>query len=755
MAPTRREILLGAGAAGGLLVAWALTPRRFTPPLEPGKGEYAFDAWLKIGKDGVVTVAVPEAELGQGITTLIPQIVAHELGADWQQIAVEPAPVSGAYANAVLAAHWSNLWMPFAAGLAEAPDSLAARRFAEHEAFTVTADGTSLAAHEGAARAAAAAARAMLAMAAARRWNAAWEECEAQGGYIVHGDKRLRFAELVDEAARFKAPEPPVLRADPPAERPGEVLPGGKLAWPRLDLPAKVDGSAVFAGDVRLPGMVFAAIRHGPVAEARLVSHDPAPAKGVEGLIQLVPGKTWLAAVASTWWAAERALGLIAPRFDTRDRADSAALDAALRHGLRFGHGHTIASAGDPDEWLSGSYDHAAQYLIAPALHATLETASATARLSKGKLELWAASQSPHAARRAAADALGMALADVVLYPVPAGGSFDARLDNPHVVEAALIAKAVGRPVQLTWSRWQEQLATPPRAPAAALLAARTAPDGSLSALKVRLAMPGTANEFGARLFGQDDPRAALERQGSTDPLTLAGAVPPYGIAHMVVQHVPVATALPTARQRGNGAVLGCFVIETFIDELARRAGHEPLSYRMTMLAEDPRLAAVLQRAATLVQWGGGVAGSGQGLACHRMITAGREGRIALVASARRDDRGIRVDKLTAVVDIGRIINVDIARQQIEGGLIFGMALATGATSAYADGLPLTGRLGLMGLPLLSDCPEIEVEFVESAADPFDPGELGVAVAAPAIANALVASGSEPLRSLPLTMEQA
>ena len=128
MAPTRREILLGAGAAGGLLVAWALTPRRFTPPLEPGKGEYAFDAWLKIGKDGVVTVAVPEAELGQGITTLIPQIVAHELGADWQQIAVEPAPVSGAYANAVLAAHWSSLWMPFAVGLAEAPDSLAARR---------------------------------------------------------------------------------------------------------------------------------------------------------------------------------------------------------------------------------------------------------------------------------------------------------------------------------------------------------------------------------------------------------------------------------------------------------------------------------------------------------------------------------------------------------------------------------------------------------------------------------------------------
>ncbi len=319
----------------------------------------------------------------------------------------------------------------------------------------------------------------------------------------------------------------------------------------------------------------------------------------------------------------------------------------------------------------------------------------------------------------------------------------------------ATIAKAVGKPVQLTWSRWQEHVAGLPRSPARAVLAARTAPDGSLAALKIRVAVPATTREFGARVLDHADRAEALAQQTQADPLFLSGAVPPYGIDHLVVEHCPAAIALATGRQRGNGAALGCFLVETFIDELAARARREPLSYRIAMLGQDVRLAAVLQRAATLAQWNGGAAGSGQGLACHRMMTAGREGRIAVVASARRDERGIRVDRLTAVADIGRIINVDIARQQIEGGLIFGMGIANGCSTAYADGLPQTGRLGLLGLPLLADCPEIEVEFVDSEAGPFDPGELGVAAVVPAIANALFAAGGTRIRSLPLTAPAA
>ncbi|MDP3907777.1 molybdopterin cofactor-binding domain-containing protein [Novosphingobium sp.] len=748
---TRRGILLGAGATGGLILAWALTPRSFPPPLPPGEGEVAFDAWLKIGTDGVITVAVPELEMGQGITTLIPQIVAQELGADWRQLAVEPVPVSGAFANVPLAARWSALWLPLLSGLANQPDALLARRFAETEPFTATADGTSLIAHEAAARIAAASARAMLAQAAAKRWGVAWEECDAADGHITHGKQRLPFAQLVEAAAGFDAPYPPSLRAQPPGENPAEVLPGAPLRFPRLDLPAKVDGSFSFAGDVRLPDMVYAAIRHGPIGDTRLGGYDTGQTKGVQGLMKLVNGPNWLAAVASDWWAAERALTLIAPRFAAQDRAGTAATAQALDQALRRGRASRIAETGDPDNWLSSKFEHVAHYWVAPALHATLETATATARLTGGKLELWAATQAPQAARRAAAAALDIAVENVVLYPMPAGGSFDRRLEHDHIAEVALIARQAGKPVQLIWSRWQEHVAGLPRTPARAVLAARTAPDGTLVALKVRIAAPASFHEFGERLLHGKTPHAARHAQVQGDAMTVEGAVPPYAIPHLVVEHVPAAIPLPTARMRGNAHGYTCFFIETFIDELAARARREPLSYRIAMLGHDIRLATCLQRAATLAEWNGGASGSGQGLACHQMTIAGRTGRIALVANARQDERGIRTDKLTAVVDIGRVVNADIARQQIEGGLLFGLGLARGCSTAYADGLPLTGRLGALGLPLLADCPDIEVDFIESTDEPFDPGELGVAVAAPALANALFAAGSTRLRNLPLT----
>ena len=745
----RRGLFIGAGASGALLLGWVLTPRRFAPPLKAGRGEVAFDAWLKIGTDGVVTVAVPELEMGQGVTTLIPQIIAAELGADWRQIAVEPAPISGAYANAVLAARWSKLWMPALAGAAAAPDSLLAKRFAQTETFVVTADGTTLGAYEMPARIAAASARAMLAMAAAERWDVAWEECEAQSGFILHGKKRLSFGALVEAAARYEPPDPAVVRVAPPAERPAEFPAGSTPAYPRLDLPAKVDGSYSFAGDVRLPDMVFAAIRHGPIGETALAGFEPGAAKAMQGFLDLVKGKRWLAAVAQDWWTAERALGTIAPRFNAKHRADSSRIDRLLDNAVRKGEAVRMAGLGDPDSVVAGKSMLTRRYAVAPALHATLETASATARFKDGRLELWLASQAPAAARRAAARALGLNPRDVVLYPLPAGGSFDRRLEHDHGVEAALIAKQIGKPVQLVWSRWQEHVAGLPRTPVVAAMAARMAPDGAVIGWKARLALPATAQEFGERLFEGSNPYEALAAQAQGDALAVEGATPPYAIPNLAIEHVPVAIALPTGRMRGNAHGYTCFFTESFVDELAHEARREPLSFRMAMLGQDLRLANCLQRAATLASWDGGVDGSGQGLACHVIAN----GRIAVVATARRDETGVKVDKLTAVADIGRIVNVDIARQQIEGGLVFGLGLAVGSSTTYANGLPLIGRLGRLGLPVLADCPQIEVEFIESTAEPADPGELGVAVAAPAIANALFSATGLRLRKLPLLSE--
>ena len=748
---SRRGVLIGAAVTGGLVAAWALGPRRFAAPLPAGEGEYAFDAWLKIAKNGVVSVAVPDLEMGQGITTLIPQVVAYELGADWRQVAVEPAPVSGAYGNAPLAAEWSPLWLPLGSALADEPDSLLARRYAQNEVFAVTAEGTALAAHEEAARIAAASARAMLSMAAAERWDVPWEECDAQNGFVVHDKKRLSFAELVAEAVDFTPPDPPVLRAQPPQERAAEFPAGAPLRAPRLDLPSKVDGSYTFAGDVRLPNMAFAAIRHAPVGDCTLGSFNRDAAKTVPGFLRLVEGRDWLAAVASDWWSAERALKAAAPQFRSTAVADSRRIAERLEQALRSGKGKRLAEEGDPDDLLSDKVEHSVRYGIAPALHGGLETATATARVSEGKIEVWVASQAPQAARQAIADALDVSLGDVVLYPMPAGGSFDARLDAAHAVEAALIARAAGRPVQLMWSRWQEHVAGLPRTPARAELAARTAQDGSLTALKLRIAMPGTMREQGARLLDGESRRDALEQQEGSDLLAMRGMVPVYQVRHLLVEHVPVRIDLPTGPLRGNSHGIAAFLIETFIDELAGRVGREPLSYRMAMLGHDLRLANCLQRVATLAEWNGGERGTGQGLACYRMTTAGRTGRIAVVASARRDERGIRVDRLTAVADLGRIVNVDLARQQIEGGLLFGLGQARGSATAFRDGLPTATRLAMLDLPMLADCPEIDVDFIESDAPPFDPGELGAVIAPPAIANALAAAGAERLRNLPLS----
>jgi isoquinoline 1-oxidoreductase beta subunit len=747
---TRRGLLIGAAAGGGLLLLWGLQPRRFANPLVPGDDEVAFDAWLKIARDGVVTVAVPQLEMGQGVTTLLPQVIAVELGADWRQIAVEPAPVSGAYANFPLAAKWAPLWQPTIPALADEPGDWALRRWAESERFTLTADGTSLAAYEAPCRAAAASARAMLAQAAADRWNVDWEECRSEAGFILHGDKRASFGELAEDAAGYDPPDPPPLRPDPAAESPNQIADGDVFAFPRLDLPAKVDGSYLFAADVRLPDMLFAAVRHGPQGKAALASFEEAAAADIPGLRHVIDGKRWLAAVADTWWAAEHALEAMAPRFEVEGAPDSGTIAELLDKAIRGEPGEVVWERGEGKDAI-GKPDLALRYDFAPAVHGTIETASATARYADGKLELWIATQAPETVRNAVADALGLAEREVVLYPMPAGGSFDRRLEHDHALQAALIARETGRPVSLTWSRQQEQLALRPRTPAAALLTAKVGPQGHILAWRSRWAMPASAQEFGRRLFDGRTPWAAIDDvEGMADPLALEGAFPPYAIPNVEVAHIPVRIPLATGRLRGNAHGLTAFATECFLDELAHKRQREPLSYRIEHLGGDLRLAQCLQRAARLGEWDGGSDNSGQGLACHRMGGIADGGCIAVVATATRGEGGVRVEKLSAAVDIGRIVNLDLARQQIEGGLIFGLGLALGAASEYEAGIATARRLADLALPKLADSPEIAIDFVNSDRPPFDPGELGVAVVAPAVANALFSATGIRFRRLPL-----
>jgi len=752
MEVSRRGLLAGAAVGGGLLVAWWLMPRSYRTPLVAASGEHVFGAWLKIASDGVVTVAVPQLEMGQGITTLLPQIVAYELGADWRQIAVEPAPVSGAYGNVPLAAKWISLWDPSFAGLSPSTDALMAERFAGAERFAATADGTSLAAYEQPCREAAAAARAMLAQEAASRWGVPYEECEVEGGFVTHAAKRASFGELAEAAAGYTPPDPPPLRPEPPREKPLSADSEEAPAFPRLDLPSKVDGSHRFAGDVRLPGMVFASIRHGPADGSELTGFNRDGAAGIRGLAGIVESKRWLAVAADTWWSAESALEAMKPKWATTAPVSSTEIAAKLDTMLDGGEAHTIAETGFGGAALT-KVDIGRRYEVEPAYAVPVETACAAARFEGGRLDLWMASQAPEQARIAAARAIGISTEDVALYRMPAGGSFDARLEHDHAIEIALIVRELGRPVQLTWPRRDELIRSRPRAPAWLLLGAQLSKngDGAIDAFRMRIATPPAAREFGQRLFGNLTSMAAIrETAGTPDPLACEGAVPPYALPAVMVEHIPVDIGLPVGRVRGNSHGPTIFAIESFIDEIAAKFKREPLSFRIAMLGSDVRLAACLQRAAQLAGWGGGVDQSGQGLAIARIGEGPGAARIACVATARQGEGGVRVTQLAAAVDIGRIINHDIAHQQIEGGLVFGIGIALGNPVKLRSGVPEVTDYEALGLPTLADCPEMRIEFLASEAPPADPGELGAVVAPPAIANALFSATGLRLRRLPL-----
>ncbi|GAA0735670.1 xanthine dehydrogenase family protein molybdopterin-binding subunit [Sphingomonas japonica] len=730
---SRRTLLVGGGAGLGLAIAWGLWPRDYAPNLTAGEGEQLFGAWLKIGRDGQVTVAVPQAELGQGVYTALPQILADELGADWRTVAVEPAPLNPLYANPMAAE------ILFEDSLGALPEELR-DRYVTRSALVLTAGSTSVRMFEGPLRDAGAAARVLLCKAAARRWGTDWQSCGTAGGFVVRGQDRLRFGELVDEAAGESLPEILPLRNDEADRLVNQPL-------PRLDVPAKVDGSATFAGDVRLPGMVFASIRQGPPGDTRLVRVDRAAADRIPGVLHVVETPRWVSAVASDWWAANRALDALAPRFETRGGlVSSAGIDAALDAAFDA-PGKRVHSAGDLAAVFGGARVVTAEYRVGLALHAPLEPMTATAEFAGGRLRVWAPTQAPSIARAAAARAAGIAESAVVLFPMMAGGSFGAKLETLAIEQAAVLAKAVGKPVQLMWSRSEDCLHDRYRPPAVGRMAARLGSNGAIRGWQARIAAPATGREVTRRLLGDDATVAmALALPGAADPSAVAGGLPPYAIPDLAIDHHPAAIGVPTGEWRSGAHSYTAFFTESFIDELAHVANIEALSFRIAMLGQQARLVRCLSTVGTLGGWQGGIPGSGQGIACHSF----RGSYIAVLAEARMEGARVRVDRLVAAVDCGRQVNPDLVLQQIEGGLMFAVAAATGGSTTMSAGLADTRALSQLGLPTLATMPEIVVEVIRSDADPGGVGELAVPAVAPAIGNALMAATGVRRRSLPL-----
>ena len=729
---SRRTLLIGGGAGIGLVLAWRLWPRTYEPNLRVADGETLFNAFLKIGRDGRVIVAVPQTEIGQGVYTSLPQILADELGADWRTVAVEPAPISPLYANGLIAEE--------AADESGLPSMLhgvgrwVARGYATRNALMVTGGSTSVRAFEAPLREAGAGARALLSLAAADRWDANWEELDTHNGFVWRGRDRLPFADLAEAAVQYDLPAHLPVRGGDRNRLTGQPL-------PRLDVPSKIDGSARFAGDVRLPDMVYAAVRSGPPG-SRLAAVDLIAADAVPGALKVFQNPGWAAVAATNWWAAARALDAMRPRFHLPANQPSArSISAALAAAFDADDDDRFFGTGDIGSELPGASPVTARYEIGLAPSAPVEPLTATARVIGDRIEIWAPTQAAGLARAAAARAIGFAEDRVTLFPMLAGGGYGRKLEIEAIEQAAIIAVKMGRPVQLTWPRIQEIQRDTFR-PAAAALMTGWMRQGRLEAWHARIAAPPTAAEVAERL-------GAGSRLIRPDGAAVAGAVPPYGIANVAIDHAGADIGIATGIWRGAAHSYTCYFTECFIDELARAAGLEPLSFRMSLLGGNPRLARALATATSIGGWDGGPRGSGMGIACHSAF--GSHIACLVEVEVSREQR-LRVLRAVAAVDCGRAVNPEIVKQQIEGGIVHGVSAAVGHPIELVDGIPAARSIGAYGLPILRDAPEVTVELLESDEAPGGVTELGVPPAAPAVANAFFSLTGQRVRTLPIVI---
>jgi isoquinoline 1-oxidoreductase beta subunit len=468
---------------------------------------------------------------------------------------------------------------------------------------------------------------------------------------------------------------------------------------------------------------------------------DRAAAARVPGITGVFDSGQWVAALATNWWAADRALQALNPGWDLGTAAPSDAREReALIEALAADEGSRVFELGDVGAVYAAGPVLRATYSAAPMANAPLETLCATARFTGDQLEVWAPAQAPGIARAAAARAAGLPPAQVTLYPMLIGGGYGRKAEVAAIEQAVVLAGKAKRPVQVVWSRQEETMGDSLRPAARGELTARMAEGGVVLGWQARIAAADPSQQIEARL-GSD---ARLLR-GPASPV--AGAVPPYTIPAVAVDHLPPATDARIGLWRSGAHGYTAFFTESFIDELARIATIEPLSFRMQMLGENPRLARCLSTAAALGGWDGGQSGSALGIAAHSAFGSHIATLVEIEVEA---DQRIRVLRAVCAVDCGRIVNPTIVRQQIEGGLLFGIAAATGSPIRFDNGMIAARGFGHLDFPRLARSPEVTVELIASDEEPGGITELGVPTAAPAIANALFALTGRRVRTLPL-----
>ena len=699
---TSRRTFLAAGAAvaGELIIGFALP----AGAASPANVEFRPNAFLRIGRSTSVTVVVPYAEIGQGALTSAAMLVAEELEIDLAAVRTEHAPGDDAlYGSPV---------------------------FGEQ----ITGGSASLAASWKQLRTAAAAARMMLIEAAAKRWSVAPSACVAEGGRVLHrgSGQSLPYGALVEAASALPVPKDPPLKT-------GAFRVIGTSAR-RTDTPAKVDGSATFGLDVRLPGMRYAAVVACPVIGGRLKSVDEAPALAVAGVTQVVRLADAVAVIAAHTGAARKGLATLAPIWEggspdvtTPDLV--AGCDAALeRQGL------TAHSKGDAAAAMkSAAAQFEAVYRMPMLAHAAMEPLNATVHARADRCDVWVGSQVPGRARREVAAALKLPPGKVSVTNHLVGGGFGRRLQSEWIVQAALIARQVDAPVKVMWSRDEDMR------------------HGSYryhnhSRVRVGLDAAGNPVVFDHRIVGPAVMAWFLDAffKNGIDLDVTNSSFGPYQFPNVAVDFVrnDPPPGLLAGNWRGVGETRNGFVVEVAMDELAAQAKQDPVAYRRRLLAPESRILNVLDRLAAASHWGSPLPrGSGRGVA----ILSGFGSHVGLVAEVQVAESGrVKVTRVTCAIDCGQMVNPNIVRQQIEGGVLFGLSMTLYGRITMSGGQIEQSNFHDYPVVRMNEVPEIEVVLIENREDPGGVGEPGTTVVAPAVVNAIFAATGKRLRSLPL-----
>jgi len=751
----RRRFLITAGVIGGAMAVglWRLYRERdrLTPPapLRARESEAILTAWIKIATDGRVVVQVPRQEMGQGVMTALPMLVAEELDADFAQVHFEQALVDPVYANATLLGDGvpfrpdDESWLGAIARVSQ---------FKVGEVLGVMATGGSTSVRDAwePMRRAGATARAMLLQAAANKLGVAITECTVSKGIVEHArsGRRAGFGELALEAARLPIP------SDVAPKDPARFTLLGQSPQ-RLDIPVKVDGTAQFGMDVRLPNMVYAAIAQCPVFGGSLKSFngDKARARpGVKGVLALPATSTSAAAVvaiAQHYWQARSALAEIEISWD---EGPNAAHDTAQQ---RSRYESLLASDEVRIYDEAGSIDTAfaspprlleADYFVPYLAHATMEPINCTAVVRDGSCEVWVGNQSPTLVQWYAAKAAGIDSANVTVHTPFLGGGFGRRAEMDVVMQTVMLAaKLPDTPVQLIWSREEDIQHDVYRPMAMAKFRAALDSAGNVTAWYNRIVGQSCTGGLTARLL----PAAASDAM--KDKTNVDGAFDlPYALPNRKVEHVLTHEPVPVGFWRSVGHSYNAFFTECFLDECADAAGQDPYEFRRALLKEQPRHWTVLETAARKAGWDNSLPpGVGRGIALAESFHT----IVAQVAEVEVRDNAPVVRRIVCAVDCGFAMHPDIVVAQMESGILFGLTAALFGEITLEQGRVQQSNFPSYEMVRLAQTPEIEVHIVNSGVEHLGGiGEPGTPPVAPAVCNALFAVTGKRIRELPIRL---